>query len=74
MSGINKKDPAVVEHVSNEVTKAVAKAVKAETARCLGHIKNHAEANKGETDKAVRTGVANAYKSVVTAIKAPVEA
>lgn len=74
MSALNKKDPAVVDHVSNEVNKAVAKAVKAETARCLGHIKNHAEANKGETDKGLRTGIANAYKAVVTAIKAPVEA
>lgn len=71
---LNKKDPAVVEHVSNEVNKAVAKAVKAETTRCLAVVKNHAEAGKAIEDKGHRTAVTNAHKAVIASIKSPIGA
>ncbi len=58
-----------VDKEQGKTAKAVAAAVKAETTRVLGILKDTATANKEVESKEVKTHVANLLKELTTAVK-----
>lgn len=64
-----KKDPAVIEHVNNEVGKASVKATKNETARVLKIVAGAKAAAKDITDKNIRGQVVVILNALVGEIK-----
>ena len=63
-----KKDPAVIEHVNNEVGKASVKATKNETARILKVVAG-VKADTKEMDKGVKSVVLGVLNRITTEIK-----
>lgn len=63
-----KKDPAVIEHVNNEVGKASVKATKNETARILKIIAG-VKADAKNLDKGVKATVLGVLNRITTEIK-----
>lgn len=63
-----KKDPAVIEHVNNEVGKASQKATKAETARILKIVAG-VKADTKNMDKAVKASVLGVINRISAEIK-----
>lgn len=65
-----KKDPAVIEHVNNEVGKASVKAAKSETTRVLKVVAGvKADVNAAGYTKDVKSAVLAAINSIVTGVK-----